>query len=234
MAVYKTWNTGTGNGMRETWGMGKMLHSKICCQTLPGMSSNILGNVTKHSRECPETLQGMSPNTLLNVPKHSGECGQTFPGMLSNIPGYLTKHSKKCPQTFRGVSPNILGNVTKHFREWPKTLQGLPPNTLHAKWRHQIFYSKLSWKDQYPPAYICEIWHYNRAETDLINCVIVAKHSGKCVQTFRGLSSNIPQIVLKHSRECPETFWGMSPYIALLQGSEMPAGLHCSNLLLRI
>ena len=128
MAVYKTWNTGTGNGMRETWGMGKMLHSKICCQTLPGMSSNILGNVTKHSRECPETLQGMSPNTLLNVPKHSGECGQTFPGMLSNIPGYLTKHSKKCPQTFRGVSPNIRGmspnisgNGLKHCRDCRQT-----------------------------------------------------------------------------------------------------------------
>ena len=169
----------------------------------------------------------MFPNILGNVDKYSRECCQTFQEILLNIPKNVPKHSGECHQTFWGMSPNISGNGLK-------ALQGMPPNTLHAKWRHQIFYSKLNLKDEYPPAYICEIWHYNRAETDLINCAIVAKHSGKCVQTFRGLSSNIPQIVLKHSRECPETFWGMSPYIALLQGSEMSAGLHCSNLILRI
>ena len=58
---------------------------------------------------------------------------------------------------------------------------GIHP-TLHAKWhhqifysKHQIFYSKLNLKDEYSPAYICEIWHYNRAETDLFNCAIESK-----------------------------------------------------------
>ena len=41
----------------------------------------------------------------------------------------------------------------------------------------------------------------------------VAKHSGECPQTFRGMSSNIPGNVAKHSRECPQTFRGMSPNI---------------------
>ena len=44
-AMYKTRNTGTGNGMR---GMGGMLYSVECHQTFQGMSPNILGNVVKH------------------------------------------------------------------------------------------------------------------------------------------------------------------------------------------
>ena len=50
-AMYKTRKTGTGNGMRGTRGMGGMLYSRECRQTLQGMSSNILGNIAKHSRE---------------------------------------------------------------------------------------------------------------------------------------------------------------------------------------
>ena len=47
MAMYKTRNTETGNVMRRTRGMGRMLYSGECRQTLRGMSSNILGNVAK-------------------------------------------------------------------------------------------------------------------------------------------------------------------------------------------
>ena len=67
--MYKTRNTGTGNGMRGTRGMG-------------GMSSNIPGNVAKHSGECHKTFRGMSPNIPGNVIKNSGERRQTFQGML--------------------------------------------------------------------------------------------------------------------------------------------------------
>ena len=62
LAMYKTRNTGTGNGMRGTRGMGGMLYSGECRQTFRGMSSNIPGNVAKHSGECPQTFRGMSPN----------------------------------------------------------------------------------------------------------------------------------------------------------------------------
>ena len=48
----------------------------------------------------------------------------------------------------------------------------------------------------------------------------VAKHSGECPQTFRGMSSNIPGMssnilgnVAKYSGECPQTFRGMSQNI---------------------
>ena len=69
-AMYKTKNTGIGNGMWGTRGIG-------------GMSSIIPENVAKHSGECPKTFRGMSPNIPGNVVKHSGECPKTFRGMSS-------------------------------------------------------------------------------------------------------------------------------------------------------
>ena len=57
--MYKTRNTGTGNGMR---GMGGMLYSGECRQTFRGISPNILGNVVKHSVECYQKFRGTLPN----------------------------------------------------------------------------------------------------------------------------------------------------------------------------
>ena len=105
MAMYKTRNTGMGNGMRGTRGMGGMLYSGECHQTFRGMSSDIPGNVIKHSGECHKKFRGMSPNIPENFAKYSGECRQTFRGMSSNIPGNVIKKSGECPQTFRGILP---------------------------------------------------------------------------------------------------------------------------------
>ena len=44
--------------------------------------------------------------------------------------------------------------------------------TLHSKCHHQIIYSKLNLKIEYPPSYTRKIWNYSRSETDLINCSI--------------------------------------------------------------
>ena len=55
-AVYKTKNTGTGNGMQETREMGGMLYSGECRQTFRGMLLNIPGNVLKHSGEYRQTF----------------------------------------------------------------------------------------------------------------------------------------------------------------------------------
>ena len=93
--MYKTRNTGTGNRMRRTWGIGGMLYSGECCQILRGMSPNIPGNVAQHSGKRPQTLWEMSSNIQGNVAKHTGEF----------------------PQTFREMSSNILGNVC-HFLEF--------------------------------------------------------------------------------------------------------------------
>ena len=62
----------------------------------------------------------------------------------------------------------------------------------------------------------------------------VPKQFGECGQTFQEMCLNILRNVVKHSTDCPQTFQGMSPYIALLQGSEMSAGLHCNKLILGI
>ena len=82
-AMYKTRNTGTGNGM------GGILFR--------GMSPNIPGTFpAKHFRECPQIFRGMSPNIPGNVLKHSGECHQTFREMSRNIPGNVAKYSGEC------------------------------------------------------------------------------------------------------------------------------------------
>ena len=67
MAMCKTRNTGTRNGIGGTWGMGGMLHSIECRQTFRGMSSNISGNVAKHSGECRQIFRGISSNIPGNV-----------------------------------------------------------------------------------------------------------------------------------------------------------------------
>ena len=96
-------NTGTGNGMPGTQGMGGMLYSGECCQTFRGMLLNIPGNVLKHSGECCQTFPGMSSNILRNVAKHSGEYRQTLRGMSSNIPDNVIKNSGERRQTFQGM-----------------------------------------------------------------------------------------------------------------------------------
>ena len=87
--MYKTRNTVTGNRIRGTWEMGRMLHSG----------------------ECPQKFRGMSPNSPANVLKR-----QTFRGMSSNIPGNVAKHSGECCQTFWGMSPNYSGEYPQTFR----------------------------------------------------------------------------------------------------------------------
>ena len=77
LAMNKTRNTGTGNGMWGTQGMGGMLYSGECRQTFWGMSPNIPGNVAK----CPQTFQGMSSNIPGNVANYFGKCRQIFWGM---------------------------------------------------------------------------------------------------------------------------------------------------------
>ena len=88
-------NTGTGNGMPGTQGIGGMLYSGECCQTFRGMLLNIPGNVLKHSGECPQTFWGMSLNILGNIAKHCGECRQIFRIMSSKIPGNVANFSCK-------------------------------------------------------------------------------------------------------------------------------------------
>ena len=113
--MYKTRNTGTGNGMRGTGGKGGMLYSRGFRQTFRGMLLNILGNVLKHSGECRQIFRGMLSSIPENVIKHSAECHQIFRGMPPNIPGNVAKYSGECHQKFWGTSPNIPGNVANFW-----------------------------------------------------------------------------------------------------------------------
>ena len=90
--MYKTRNTGTGNGMRRTRGMKGMLYSGKYHQKFRVISSKIPGNVLKHSREYCQTFRRMSSNIPGNIAKHSGECRQTSRGMWLDIPGKVAKH----------------------------------------------------------------------------------------------------------------------------------------------
>ena len=58
-AMYKTRNTGTGNGMRGKRGIGGMLHSSKYLQTFQEMLLNIPGNFLKRSGGYRETFRGM-------------------------------------------------------------------------------------------------------------------------------------------------------------------------------
>ena len=89
--MYKTRNTGTGNGMRRTRGMKGMLYSGKYHQKFRVISSKIPGNVLKHSREYCQTFRRMSSNIPGNIAKHSGECRQTSRGMWLDIPGKVAK-----------------------------------------------------------------------------------------------------------------------------------------------
>ena len=79
MAIYKTRNTGTGNGMRGT----------------RGMFTRIPGNLLEDSGECYYF------NIPENVPKDSGECSKRFRGMLKKIPGNVQEDSGECSRRFQ-------------------------------------------------------------------------------------------------------------------------------------
>ena len=113
-AMYKTRNTGTGNGIRRTQGIGGNLYSGERSQTFRGILPNIPGNVLKYFWECRQTFWRKSKNIPRNFLKCSGECPQTCRGIPPNIPGNVAKYSRECFQTFRGILPNISGITLKY------------------------------------------------------------------------------------------------------------------------
>ena len=99
--VYKTRNTGTGNRVWETRGIGNILkHSGECSQASREMSSNIPGNITKYFGEYPQTLRGMFSNIPRNVAKHPGKCPQKIYRIFENNLGHVVKHSVESMKGF--------------------------------------------------------------------------------------------------------------------------------------
>ena len=78
---------------------------------------------------------------------------------LISEPTHILQQSSSCIDLIFTNEPNIF-------------MDSGVDSSLHPKCHHQIIYSKLNLKIEYPPPYIPKIWNYNRAETDLMNCAI--------------------------------------------------------------
>ena len=92
-AIYKTRNTGTGNGIRGMRGM------------------SIPGNAQEDSGECSRRFQGMLSKIPGNAQEDSGECSTRFRGMFKKIPGNVRKDSGEYSKRFRGMFQKIPGNL---------------------------------------------------------------------------------------------------------------------------
>ena len=72
---------------------------------------------------------------------------------------HILESSASCIDPIFTNRPNIVMDSEVHL-------------SLQEKCHHQIIYSKLNLKTDYPPPSIRKIWDYNRSETDSINCSI--------------------------------------------------------------
>ena len=103
LAIYKTRNTGTGNGMRGMWGMFTRIPGNVTIltfrgmfQRIPEMLKKIPGNVQEDSGECRRRFRGMFRRILGNVRKDSAECSKRFRAFLKKIPGNAQEDSGEC------------------------------------------------------------------------------------------------------------------------------------------
>ena len=71
-------------------------------------------------------------------------------------PTHILESSASCIDLIFTNQPNIVMDSGVHL-------------SLHEKCHHQIIYSKLNLRIEYPPPYIRKIWDYNRSETDSVN-----------------------------------------------------------------
>ena len=128
-AIYKTRNTGTGNGMRGMRGMSipgnTQEDSGECSTRFRGMFNKIPGNAQEDSGECSRRFRGMFQKIPGNVQKDSGECSTRFRGLFQKIPGNAQKDSGECSKRFRGMFEKIPGNAQKDSGECSKRFRGM-------------------------------------------------------------------------------------------------------------
>ena len=78
---------------------------------------------------------------------------------LASEPTHILQQSSICIDLIFTNQPNIA-------------MDSVVDSSQHSKCQHQLIYSKLHLKIEYPPPYIREVWNNSRAETDLINRAI--------------------------------------------------------------
>ena len=76
-----------------------------------------------------------------------------------NEPTHILNNSSSCIDLIFNFQPNLLIE------------SGVHPS-LHPNCHHQIIFAKLNLDIVYPPPYEREIWHYQKANIDLIKCAI--------------------------------------------------------------
>ena len=116
-AIYKTRNTGTGNGMqgmRGTRGMFTRIPGNLLEDSGECYYFNI-PDVPEDSRECWRRFRGMFKRIPGNVPQDSGECSTRFRGMFKKIPGNAQEDSGECSRRFPGMLAKILENTKKDW-----------------------------------------------------------------------------------------------------------------------
>ena len=74
---------------------------------------------------------------------------------LINEPTHLTANSSSCIDLIFTSQPNLVMESGVH-------------SSLHPNCHHQIVFAKINLKICYPPPYEREIWHYEKANADLI------------------------------------------------------------------
>ena len=74
---------------------------------------------------------------------------------IINEPTYLTSNSSSCIDLIFTSQPNLVMESGVH-------------SSLHPNCHHQIVFAKINLKICYPPPYEREIWHYEKANADLI------------------------------------------------------------------
>ena len=134
-AIYKTRNTGTGNGMRGmrvTWEMFTRIPGNVVILLFQGMLKKIPRNVPEDSGECSRRFQGMFEKILGNDQEDSRECSRRFWEMFKKFPGNVQENSRECFRRFRGMFEKIPGNVQDNsvecFRRFRGMFEKIPGN----------------------------------------------------------------------------------------------------------
>ena len=102
----------------------------------------------------------MSPCPSLNVPLYEGmklDClaAEYDLKQVINEPTHLLKNSSSYIDLIFTSQPNLVMDA------------GIHPS-LHASCLHQIVHAKFNLKIHYPPAYEREVWHFQKADINLI------------------------------------------------------------------
>ena len=123
---------------------------------------------------------------------------------LINEPTHLTANSSSCIDLIFTSQPNLVMESGVH-------------SSLHPNCHHQIVFAKINLKNYYPPPYEREIWHYEKANADLICTSIdqfpwdnrfsnldVNQKVNLFNQTIKNILCNfIPQIITCDDRDPP-------------------------------